>query len=118
MKKKIYPLLFFIKSFIIDYILLMCLVLTTGTKNTRNGLTRLILYANPSILGWTLGFSSRQMFSASPYGKGSRLLLTASALGFSSRQGLSASPHSKCSRLLLTAGGYLQVAPMPKSEIV
>jgi len=91
-------------QYIYIYIYIYIYVLTTGTKNTRNRLTRLILHANPSILGWTLGFSSRQVLSASPHGRCSRLLLTAGAFGFSSRQVLSASPHGRCSRLPLTTG--------------
>ena len=70
----------------------MLIVLTAGTKNTRNRLTRLILQSwaeyylgLDTILGWVLDFSPRWELLASP---------SAGALGF-----------GWCSRLLLTTGG-------------
>ena len=71
---------------------------------------------NPSILGWILSWAG---YLTSLLDENYWLLLSAGTFGFSSRLVLSASPLGWCSRLLLTTGGgYLQVAPMPKSERV
>ena len=92
------------------------IVLTAGTKNTRNRLTRLILQSWAEYylgLGtWflssmgTLGFSSRLVLLASPLGWCSWLLLSAGALGWCSRLVLSAGALGWCSRLVLSASPH------------
>ena len=103
-------------------------VLTTGTKNTRSRLTRLIV--NLLILGWTLCFFVGRILWTSPHVRCSRLLFQLSASRLLTRLDasrlLTLLGSSRLltllgsSRLLLSTDGgvYLQVAPMPKSETI